>query len=141
MITVKNVTQYTVAPGVALSTNNKALLSQLKEFSRFRSCELELTRESWAKELGIDVVTVRRWERNIIRKLFLLGYFKEGRKNRLDEYQRFILSLIWVLKVQRRMTYDEIVSHMVSPSGQPFWMTITREKFSQINNNHSQKAG
>ncbi len=141
MIQVKNVTHYTVALSVSKSYDNTELLSQLKSFSENYKGAIEPTRDEWGKELGIDRQTIRRWEANIISKLFLLGYYDKPGKSRLDDYQRFILSLIWVLKIQRKMTYEEIVSYMVSPKGNPFWLNITRTKFETINANYSRKAG
>lgn len=140
---MKNVTQYTVANLVSLSDGCGALLSQLKTFSALNQQRIYVTRDFWAKELGVDVRTLRRWEANIVDKLFLMGYRQPKRNNMLDDYQRFILSFIWILKNERKMTYSQILEFMTTPHGKPFWMSITRSKFAEIQSSYSQsrKAG
>ncbi|HEY9798828.1 MAG TPA: hypothetical protein V6D25_00600 [Leptolyngbyaceae cyanobacterium] len=62
-----------------------------------------LTREEWANILGIHRDTLRRWERSIIEKVTPIqsNYFGNERRMRapyLDDYQRFIIALIYVFK-------------------------------------------
>jgi hypothetical protein len=144
VITIKNVTQYTqytVGDIVSFPDSHGSLLSQLKSFSQMNFQRIYTTRFFWAKELNVSEKTIQRWETEIIDNLFLLGYKQPKRKNLLDDYQRFILSLIWVLKTQRKMTYQQIIEFMKSPHGQPFWLSVTRNAFSQIQSTYSRKAG
>ena len=141
VVQVKTVTPYSVASSVAKSQDTVAWLSHLKEFSQVENQRIFVTRDFWANQLNIDRKTIQRWEENIINKLFVLSYYQQERKSRLDNYQRFILSIIWVLKVQRGMTYDQIIQYMVSPQGNPFWMSIRRSEFANIESTYSRKAG
>lgn len=149
MSTVKNVTQYTVALGVANPYSPDSLLSQLKEFSRLDNSRIFVTRRFWAKELGIDRKTIQRWEDELINEgLWFLGedYWKGGHRKMLDCYQRFIISLIYSMKngihpFVEQMTHKRIVEYMCSPKGNPFWLGITREEFNKIEVNYSRKAG
>lgn len=61
-----------------------------------------LTREQWSNVLGISRETIRRWELHIIQNVSPIRseYFNIHRMRSpyLDAYQRFLLTLIYVVK-------------------------------------------
>lgn len=62
---------------------------------------LLLTREQWAAHLGVTRVTLLSWEKNLIAEIPFLAqdYFVDLRRRRyLDNYQRFVLALIFYVK-------------------------------------------
>lgn len=66
-----------------------------------KDSSLLLTREQWADHLGVTRVTLLGWEKNLIAEIPFLSqdYFIDWRRRRyLDNYQRFILALIFYVK-------------------------------------------
>ena len=56
--------------------------------------EGKVTREQFAKKLGICSRTIRRWEQSILERWERVDYRPQPRKNWLDPYQRFLI--LWV---------------------------------------------
>ena len=150
VVTVKNVTQYTVGFVVQKQTGYNELLSQLKTFSSEIVLEELTTRESWAKELGISPKTINRWEIAIIKSKIKFAFLyydgvKRKRKTKLDHYQRFFLSLIAGLTkgvvTGSPMTYAECIAWFESTDeGKPRWMRLTRKEFEQAQSYYQQKV-
>lgn len=136
---MKNVTQYTVALGVAQKPDNTSLLSQLKSFCEAEQGQVFLPRYEWANRLNIDRVTIRRWEQEIVNSKPKFAYlYYDGNKRKakkyLDTYQRFFLALVCSLKrgfiTGREMTNQEVIDYLEAKEGdRPRWMGLTRQEF------------
>lgn len=62
---------------------------------------LLLTRDQWANHLGVSRVTVLHWEKAIVAEIPFLeaDYYQVQKRGRyLDNYQRFILAFIVLVK-------------------------------------------
>jgi hypothetical protein len=114
-----------------------SVLPQIQTFSSCNEYPVFLSRDRWAKELGVTAKTIQRWEKDIVSKLFLLGYKTPERSNLLDQYQRFVLSLIRVMRA-RKMSSGQILVFMTTPRGNPRWQKITRQKFNQVKTEEKQ---
>lgn len=86
------------------SMDIEAILEKIKDSPTIRlikDSDLLLTREQWADHLNVTRVTLLSWEKNIIYEIPFLSqdYFQDWRRRRyLDNYQRFILTLIFYVK-------------------------------------------
>lgn len=97
-------------------SQNEALLEALQDFL--------LTKTEWGKCLGITRRTIFRWEQEIIKLVFIIfKEYKKPKRNYLDNYQRFILLVIFAKK-QERLKDIEIKSWL-RQNGQQ----LSRENF------------
>lgn len=86
------------------SMNIELILDKIKDsptIKLIKDSDLLLTREQWADHLNVTRVTLLSWEKNIIYEIPFLSqdYFQDWRRRRyLDNYQRFILTLIFYVK-------------------------------------------
>lgn len=82
----------------------ESILDKIKDsptIGLIKDSSLLLTREQWADHLGVTRVTLLSWEKHIIIDIPFLSqdYFQDWRRRRyLDNYQRFILTLIFYIK-------------------------------------------
>lgn len=82
----------------------ESILDKIKDsptIGLIKDSSLLLTREQWADHLGVTRVTLLGWEKHIIIDIPFLSqdYFQDWRRRRyLDNYQRFILTLIFYIK-------------------------------------------
>ncbi|MBN3993847.1 MAG: hypothetical protein HWQ36_26035 [Nostoc sp. NMS2] len=81
------------------------VLETIKQENTFKDGLLDnlLTRGEWAEVLGIHRMTIMRWESEIIQSVSPIknAYFGDSRSMRsncLDNYQRFILACLFVVK-------------------------------------------
>lgn len=127
-------------------------LSQSLDFSKLDDKRLFVTRGYWASYLGVKYITLKRWEDNIIKESFVLGYQyydsnKRNGRHGLDLYQRFLLKLIRDMKMgnapfTKVMTYQEIIKFMEdNSSGQAWWVGISRTEFNKNQATRTQKVG
>lgn len=83
----------------------KIVLETIKDENTLKDGFLDnlLTREQWGKVLGVHRMTIMRWESEIIQsvapiKTAYFGDSRSMRSNLLDNYQRFILTCLFVVK-------------------------------------------
>jgi hypothetical protein len=143
VIQVKDITRYTVVSYVSKNSDNKLVLSQLKEFSELNQEPTFVTRDYWANKLQINRKTIQRWELEIINSKPKFAYLyydgnKRKSKSKLDLYQRFFLSLIYSLKeglvTGFVMTNQDVISYLEAKEGnKPRWMGLTRQEFQKWN--------
>ena len=149
MVTID--TQYTVVSTVKFPDPGVSWLSQSKCFSKLDDRRLFVTRDYWARQLGVHYITVKRWEDSIIKPTWELKYlYYDGDKRQglhgLDAYQRFFLKIIRDMKLgyppfTKVMTYEEIISYMRNvEGGNPWWLGITREEFNRMQTTYTNKA-
>ena len=150
MVTVKDVTQYTVALGVAKQQDFYMLLSHLKTFSTGNNSRELMSRWKWANELGIDRQTIRRWENEIIKPKMKFSYHYYNKNERqgkqgLDHYQRFFLCIIFSLMTgwvtgKEMSSYAEVIDYLQeSKNGKPRWMNLTRDQFNELDKHYQHK--
>jgi hypothetical protein len=93
-----------------------------------------LSRENWGKQLGINRKTFRRWETFIISKCFITVEYWRDRKGKkgLDEYQRFVLLIIYFKKtIGVAQTNKQVIDYFSSKDeeGRSLVLSMKREQF------------
>lgn len=121
-------------PAVAMPPSELAtILDRIRSERIFDGLKFEtlLTREEWGNVLGIHRNTIPRWEQKIIGKVAPISnnYFTVCRMRSpyLDPYQRFILSVIYVVKgglEHKNKPHKDVVNFL-----KVNFMNLKREQF------------
>ncbi len=93
-----------------------------------------VSREDWGRQLRITRKTLHRWEVSIISKCAIAVEYWRGRKDKkgLDEYQRFVLLVIYFKKtIGVAQTNKQIVDYLNGKDrdGRSLVLSMKREQF------------
>jgi hypothetical protein len=104
-----------------------------------------VSREAWGVRLRISRRTIYRWEICVIKKCFIKFPYWDGRKGKegLDEYQRFVLLLIYFKKtIGITQSNKEVIEYFEEKDaeGRSRILSMKREQFYNFKNKEKRNA-